>query len=97
MSYSVVEALFDGRIIPWERRSAPNPERRARAEKIEREKGYFMEKMSLDDCKRFQELEAMYIDGTYEEEIQIYTHGFTLGAMLMLEVMGKKETIIDES
>lgn len=93
---SIIEALFDGKIIPWERRSIHTPERKALEEKIEKEKKYFTQKMSLDDCKRFEELENLYQEVAFDEELGIYSHGFTLGALLLMEVMRKKEDIINE-
>lgn len=62
MSYSIMEALFDGRIIPWERRCTITPEHRALVDKIGKEKSHFIEKMSLDDCKRFDELEQLFTE-----------------------------------
>lgn len=96
MSYSIMEALFDGRVIPWERRNTMSAERKALEEKIENEKRYFIAKMSLDDCQRFQALEDLLSKAGLDEEVGIYSHGFTLGALLMLEVMEKKGEIINE-
>ncbi len=91
----MMEALFDGRIIPWERRADITAEYRAINKKIENEKRYFMEKMSLDDCKRFQELEGLYETAAHCEDADLYAHGFTLGTCLMLEVLEKKESLLD--
>ena len=96
MAYSIMEALFDGRVIPWERRNVMSAERKALEEKIQNEKRHFIERMSLDDCKRFEELEGLYNTAGLDEEVDIYSHGFTLGALLMMEVMAKKEKIINE-
>lgn len=70
-------------------------EYRAVNKKIESEKRYFMEKMSLDDCKRFQELEGLYETAAHCEEVDLYAHGFTLGTLLMLEVLEKKESLLN--
>ena len=96
MTYSIMEALFVGRVIPWERYNLMSAERKALEEKIQKEKRYFIEKMSLDDCKRFEELEGLYNEAGLDEEVDIYSNGFTLGALLMMEVMAKKQEIIDE-
>ena len=96
MSYSIMEALFDGMVIPWERRNAESVERKALGQKIESEKRYFLEKMSLDDCHRFQTLENLFAEALFVDEVAIYSHGFTLGALLMLEVSEKKAEIIDQ-
>lgn len=95
MLYPIMEALFYGRIVPWERSNADTPERKALEEKIDREKRHFVEKMSMDDCKRFQDLESLYVQSAFDEQEQIYMHGFTLGALLMMEVMENKESIIN--
>lgn len=95
MSFPIMEALFNGRIIPWERSNADTPERKALEEKIEHEKRHFVEKMSMDDCKRFQDLENLYLQSSFDEQEQIYIHGFTLGALLMMEVMENKEGVIN--
>ena len=90
MSYSIMEALFDGRVIPWERRNTNTSERKALEAKIENEKRYFIERLSLDDRKRFLNLENLYLDSAFDEEVEIYSHGFTLGALLTAEVLAKK-------
>lgn len=96
MSYSIMEALFDGRVIPWERRPNFTDEHKEIIRKIQTEKRYFTEKMSRDDACRFQELEDLYGGMAHCEEVNTYSHGFTLGALLMLEVMESKGKVIDE-
>ena len=96
MKYSIMEALFDSRIIPWERRSRMSDVRRAIEEKIQKEKRYFIEKMSLDDCQRFETLENLYGDAAHDEDNDIYTYAFTMGALLMQEVMEKKLEMFGE-
>lgn len=71
-------------------------EHREIEEKIQREKRYFMEKMSIEDCQRLEGLENLYGEAAHHEEIEIYTHGFTLGALMMLEVMESKQAIINK-
>ncbi|MCL2343404.1 MAG: hypothetical protein FWC62_05865 [Firmicutes bacterium] len=95
MAYSILEALFNGKIIPWERRGIQTPEYKELRKKIETGRQYFTEKMSSDDYLRFQELEALYSDADSEEEINVYAHGFTLGVLLMVEAMSKIKDIIN--
>lgn len=90
---NIMEALFDGHIIPWERPGNLTDKRRKVEEKIQREKRYFIEKMSLDDCQRFEQLENLYGEAAHMEEVDTYSHGFTLGALLMMEVMEKAEKL----
>ena len=60
MAYSIMAALFDERFTQYERCAALTDERKAIKEKIENEKLYFTDKMSFDDCQRYQELEELY-------------------------------------
>lgn len=95
MAYSIMEALFEGRVIPWERRNAVSAERKELEQKIKNEKQYFIEKMSPEDCQRFEELENLFSATVFDEEVETYSHGFTMGALLMLEVLEKKSEIIN--
>ncbi|MCL2857599.1 MAG: hypothetical protein FWE19_07790 [Oscillospiraceae bacterium] len=85
-----MEALFDGRVIPWERRVELTGKRKSALQKIESEKRYFIEKMSLDDCRRFEEFEGLLVSEHHCEDVDTYAHGFTLGALIMMEVLDKK-------
>jgi hypothetical protein len=57
---SILHSLFNGRIIPWERREPRSKERLEVIRKIECEERYFIEKMSSDDCHRFQALSNLW-------------------------------------
>jgi hypothetical protein len=78
--------LYYGRISGWERHRLRTTEEKTVNRKIEAEKRYFIEKMSLDDCKRFQELENLYTQAHGFDEIDAYRYGFKLGVMLMSAV-----------
>ena len=91
-----MQALFDGRIILWERHAHPTPERKAFNKRIEEENEYFAGKMTPDDRKRFNKLIDLYIEAAYDEEVEIYTYGFTLGAFIMMKLMEKKDSIVDK-
>ena len=67
-----------------------------RMEKYQKEKQLYIETISSEDCKSFKHLEEMFMQVAFDEEVQIYSHGFTLGALLMMEVLQKKETIINK-
>ena len=95
MSYPIMEALYHGEIHPWERHSVRSAARKELAERIESEQRYFVEKMSLDDCGRFQAMMGLLIEERVEEEVEVYSHGLTLGALLVLEIMAKKDAILD--
>ena len=96
MSDSILEALFNGKIAPWQRKCTYSPERVKLERIIESEKQYFCKKMSSDDLMRFEELQNLFMKAAYDEELDIYLHGFTLASLIATEVMGKKQDIINE-
>jgi len=99
MEHPVLMALFNGRFLPWKAPKGICEESRGVWERIEIEKRFFTEKMSLDDRKRFEKLDGLYIEAAMTDannyEADIYSHGFTQGALLMMDVMDKKEDAID--
>ena len=95
MAHSIMQALFYGEVRPLERRCVMSEERKELEKSIEHEKRHFTDKMSLDDCKRFEELLGLYSGAAIDEEVGIYSHGFTLGALLMMEVIANKEEIVN--
>lgn len=93
---SVLRGLYNGKVIPWERKEPHSKERLEVIRKIEDEERYFIQKMSLDDCQRFQALSNLHDQMIATEEENIFSYGFTLGVLLMLDVMKETETIRDE-
>ena len=59
---SILNDLYFGRISPWEPKPDDNDKRRALNRKIESEKHYFMQKMSLDDVQRFQDFQNLLLE-----------------------------------
>lgn len=53
---------------------------------IEDERRYFTSKMSLDDCKRFQDFENLILQSTDDCEFRSFAYGFKLATMLMCSV-----------
>lgn len=89
MPKSILESLYYGKISPYSRPNADTPERRERAKKIQAEKEYFTEKMSPEDVRRFENLEDLLSADFHAENADVFSNGFALGAMLMLEIMKK--------
>lgn len=86
---SILKDLYYGRVSPWERRPTRDAESREITRKIEDEKRYFIQKMSLDDCHRFQKLENLYTQSSDIEQIDAFSCGFKLGAELMVAVFAE--------
>jgi len=83
---SFLEGLYQCKILPCERKRSQNAERDEIIHQIEGENSYFMNKMSLDDCRRFQEMEGLYSHLSMIEQSDSFAYGFRLAVMLMHEV-----------
>lgn len=90
---NILRGLYNGNIIPWERKEPRNEALLEVVRKIEDEERYFIQKMSLDDCQRFQALAKLYSELSSIEEENIFSYGFTLGLLLMMDVMKEAETL----
>ncbi len=92
---SILQGLYTGNIIPWERRNPHSEQQRALLHKIEDEERYFMSKMSLDDCRRFQELSHLHIELSSAGEDSLFSYAFTLGMLLTLEVTNSAQSVFN--
>jgi len=90
---SILRGLYNGKIIPWERKEPRNEKLLEIIRKIEDEERYFIQKMSLDDCQRFQALSKLYSELSSIEEENIFSYGFTLGLLLMMDVVKEAENL----
>ena len=86
MSRNILHNLYRGQFSAWERRPVRTAENIAVNRKIEDEKRYFTQKMSLDDCQRFEALENLYSHSNEFEQEDSFSYGFKLGTMLMCAV-----------
>ena len=96
MQNSLFEALFLGKINPFERKVEYTPERRELNKKIQDEKRYFIEKLSADDSKRFEELESLLTHKTLDTDVEVHSHGFALGILLVLECLTMRDRVINK-
>lgn len=85
-SKSIISDLYHGNINAWERRPVRTAENMAVNHKIEDEKRYFIQKMSLDDVQRFEALENLYSQSSDFEQESAFSYGFKLGTLLMCAV-----------
>ena len=92
---TTIRDLFFGRVSGWERKRVRTAENQSLNRKIEDEKRYFVEKMSLDDCQRFQNLENLYMQAHEDDEIDAFSYGFRLGVMLMISVFMEGDGSLD--
>ncbi len=89
----VLRGLYNGRIIPWERRCPPDDRQREILHRLEDEERYFMAKMSLDDCERFEALSQLHGELSIIGEEQLFSYAFTLGLMLAMDVVKESEMV----
>lgn len=92
---SILEGLYNGKIIPWERRNPPNKKKRQLLQKLEAEEQYFISKLSQDDCARFQELSNLHLQLSGVDEENLWAYSFSLGMLLMMDVMKESEALIN--
>lgn len=92
---SILRGLFNGDIIPWERRDPENKRRKEILRRLEDEERYFASKMSLGDCQRFQALTQLHSELLSVEEDSVFSYGFSLGMLLMLDVMDEARFIVE--
>lgn len=93
---SILRSLYNGNIIPWERRETDSEKRRAILQKIENEEQYFMAKMSLDDCQRFNALSDLHTQLSIVEEEDFFAYAFTIGISLAMDVMKEAEAVFND-
>lgn len=92
----ILHGLYSGKVVPWERRAPDNEKQRDVLHKIESEEYYFMEKMSPDDRKRFQALSNLQAEMAFVEEDDIFSYGFTLGLLMMMDITEEAKRITGE-
>jgi len=80
---NILHDLYYGYFSAWERGPIHTKEHQAVNRRIEDEKGYFMQKMSADDCQRFEVLENLYSQSSDCEQADAFSYGFRLATMLM--------------
>ena len=72
---SILHDLYYGKIIPCERRNLKKDEEQEIVRRIAEEEKYFADKMSPDDCVRFQNLSELYSKLLEMEESEISVFG----------------------
>lgn len=90
---SILHELYSGNIYPDELIVCKDPEYRQANRKIGEEKEYFKKRLSEDDRKRFDELEDLYVNASSMFDSEVFSYGFKLGAMIMLEVLTGREEL----
>lgn len=94
---SLLQGLYAGEISPDELIVPKSREYRSMNRKIGEEKEYLKSRLSVEDCKRFEELDYLLMQtGSMNSEAS-FSYGFRLGVMLMIEVFTGKDELIRSS
>ena len=92
----MLREMYFGKAIPWERRNRKSEEQSELLSQIEAEEKYFIGKMSLDDCERFQKLINLHTELGMSEEGEIFAYGFSMGACLMRDILDEADAMTEE-
>ena len=84
---NIIHDLYHGKVSGFERSCVRTAEIAAIDRKIESGRRYFVEKMSLDDCQRFQEWENLFLHSSDAHQLEAFSYGVKLGASLMCAVL----------
>lgn len=96
MSKSILEAVYYGKISPYSRPSANTSGRKERGKRIQAEKDYFIGKIPPDDVRRFHNYEDLLSADFHDENADIFSNGFALGALFMLEIMERHDGAVNK-
>jgi len=87
----MLRELYFGKVIPWERKNRKCAEQGKLIQKIEDEERYLIGKISPDDSRRLKALFNLYSELATSEEAEIFSYGFTMGALLMMDMFEEAE------
>ena len=79
---NILRQLYGGAFSPFERKVYRTSENKELHKKIENEVRYFVQKMSMDDVARFQNLENLYMEASSYEQEDAFAYGFKMSLML---------------
>ena len=88
--------MYDGKIDPWQRHNRCSAEQLKLVRKIADEEKYFEDKLTPDDFGRLQALFTMYSEVSEMDECEIYAYGFSVGLLIMQDVISVAKTILPD-
>ena len=83
---SVLRELYSGKILPYERHVIYGPEFYLLDKQVAQQKKKFIEGLSEENARHFEELEKTRIELDLSAEIESYCAGFRLGMQITAEV-----------
>jgi hypothetical protein len=89
----VLKDLFLGKLSPRERHSPPAEEQTALTRRISYEEKYFTGNMSPEDGERLKGLSELYSELFSSEHVELFSCSFTMGALLMADILNTAKTM----
>lgn len=93
MKKSILQQLFDGEICPSENIYPDTPEYNEAKKSLSEEKELLLDTLSGETLERFKKIDDLHYDISGMYGYECFAHGFTIGTLIMLEVMKGKERI----
>ena len=90
---SILRSLYNGKIIPWERRETQNEVCLGLVRKIEDAEQHFIQTLPPGDKERFQSLLTLQAELSAVQEENNFAYGFAFGLLLMTDVMNEAESM----
>jgi hypothetical protein len=90
----ILEELHAGNISPDELTVPKDPQYRRINQKISDEMESWREKLSETDYQQLEELLDLRSQSDALEATAAFTHGFKLGALIMIEVLNGREEVV---
>ena len=84
---NILHELYHGRVSSWERRINRSAEEKAIFNKVIEERHHFIETLSDEDSKRFENFELMSSQIHGFDEVRTFAYAFRLGALIMLAIL----------
>lgn len=89
MKQNFINDLYYARYRPYERKVQQSAEMIAVNQRIEKERAYFLEKLSPEDCRRFQELEDLFARSSGYHSVDAFGFGLRYGAYFMDAILAE--------
>ena len=90
---SFVKALYYGEISPWERSRLEDPEYLRIGHKINDIQTHFRNTLPAEEWERIEELGNLYAKSLSIENADIFSHGLSMGMLLMVNALEFKDKI----
>ena len=88
---NILQNLYNGKIIPWERRNPKSEEQHVLIQKIDEEEKSFISLISPEANERYQKLLALRSALFESADGELFAYSFTLGALLMSDMLDEAE------